>query len=69
MTAAAPLPGGSELVDALKELGLTSLAKVVPSVLDHAITDHERQPFEEALTLGLEGRQPQPGGELEALVG
>jgi DNA replication protein DnaC len=47
MTAPVSLPGGSELVDALKGLGLTSLAKVVPSVLEAA--RQQQWPYESLL--------------------
>lgn len=58
MTAPVSLPGGSELVDALKGLGLTSLAKVVPSVLEAA--RQQQWPYEaflqHAIGAEVEGR-------------
>ncbi len=44
MSAVVSRPGGADLVESLKGLGLTSLAKVVPGVLETA--RHEQWPYE-----------------------
>jgi DNA replication protein DnaC len=58
MSAAVSRPGGSDLVDLLKGLGLTSLAKVVPGVRETA--RHEQWPYEtflaQAVGAAVQGR-------------